>query len=163
MKGHVPVWGPALVRVGWWAGGETSWRDSFLQVPLPHSLIRKYRQIPARPVCFWEMSGVPGRRNIHPAPIYWSPVIREALGLSLLGGRLYALFPSRHGGRRKWQRRQNHGGFLPSHSVTYPALQITWSRTMELRPGFGNQTDLGSNPTSGTCELHDLGQFIWLF
>ena len=27
---RVPVWGPALVRVGWWAGGETSQRDSFL-------------------------------------------------------------------------------------------------------------------------------------
>lgn len=153
-----------LLWLGWGGGQEerpVGGIHFYRSLSLTLSSTNTDRSLP-RPVCFWEMSGVPGRGNIHPTPTSWSPVICEALGLSLLGGHLYALFPPQYGGRRKWQRRHNHSCFLLSHSVTYPALQITWSRTMELKPGFGNQTELGSNPTSGTCKLHDLGQFIWL-
>ena len=46
----------------------------------------------------------------------------------------------------------------PLNSVTRPGSWIMWSRIVELRPGFWSQTDLGSNSTSDTCELCDLGQ-----
>lgn len=105
----------------------------------------------------------PSRGNIHPKPHTHLLSICEMWGVwdkhrVFLGAAYIASFSPQ---RQKQGEGDDTRWLLgPSHSVTCPALLSRWNRSAGLRRGFWSQTDPGSDPTSGTCELHDVGQVI---